>query len=585
MRAWAARHLGKVLLVVLIFLVVALAVMWREGVKPAPALVPAEAGAPCEKNSAVQTSAPGNLTSSISVDPASAWRPAGGAVRFTMNGVKFTQASQVMVCFRWSQDHRPGRGWAISPSVRLADNHDLSAPVFTAVLPDLKAPPSNLASRLFDPNADGAWTAAALVPLADLRVVVLQPPAPGPAGTPPPKPTDLAVYLDISQTIGVTSLFLASVTTIVAVLLAWAVLYGFGISRKVPGNGSPILQIISTSSGYASLSQLQILLWAFVVGGSAIYVMVLSGNLIEISEGTLVLLGISGVSGLGSKLQSNAASANTGTTEPPGPVIGLHVNQPPGDNDIRVTWNAPIEGGAADSYTASYRKAADPDFEIATAILVRPGFRLTGLEPDVDYVVRVMAENHGGPGAPIDATFRTAPTPTGAMAAVTGLIPCDIARNTSLSFTWDNLKDAATYQIQYRPHDGDAPWRPGQVQTDKQGRRWTKLYGLEANTLYDIRVAAADGKSGNIYVFGNWTTIRVATAGPRVPRWSDLVVQNDGSNEIEVTRVQMLFFTVVVAVFVVMRVLTSDEIPEIPNGFLLLMGISNGVYLSAKFLS
>jgi hypothetical protein len=46
----------------------------------------------------------------------------------------------------------------------------------------------------------------------------------------------------------------------------------------------------------------------------------------------------------------------------------------------------------------------------------------------------------------------------------------------------------------------------------------------------------------------------------------------------------MLFFTVIVALFVVLRILASDEIPTIPNEYLLLMGISNGVYLTAKFI-
>jgi hypothetical protein len=33
------------------------------------------------------------------------------------------------------------------------------------------------------------------------------------------------------------------------------------------------------------------------------------------------------------------------------------------------------------------------------------------------------------------------------------------------------------------------------------------------------------------------------------------------------------------------KVLTSYEIPEIPAGYLLLMGISNGVYIAGRHLS
>jgi hypothetical protein len=53
--------------------------------------------------------------------------------------------------------------------------------------------------------------------------------------------------------------------------------------------------------------------------------------------------------------------------------------------------------------------------------------------------------------------------------------------------------------------------------------------------------------------------------------------------ELDVTRVQMLLFTLVTATFVAIKVMTSYEIPDIPDGFLILMGISNGVYVSSKF--
>ena len=66
------------------------------------------------------------------------------------------------------------------------------------------------------------------------------------------------------------------------------------------------------------------------------------------------------------------------------------------------------------------------------------------------------------------------------------------------------------------------------------------------------------------------------------PRWVDLVRQPNGGLP-DVTRLQMLFFTVVSASFVVMQVLTSFVIPDIPVGYQILMGISNGVYVGGKF--
>ena len=50
----------------------------------------------------------------------------------------------------------------------------------------------------------------------------------------------------------------------------------------------------------------------------------------------------------------------------------------------------------------------------------------------------------------------------------------------------------------------------------------------------------------------------------------------------DISRVQMLLFTVVTAVFVLVYVATSYELPEIPDGFLILMGLSNGLYFGSK---
>ena len=46
----------------------------------------------------------------------------------------------------------------------------------------------------------------------------------------------------------------------------------------------------------------------------------------------------------------------------------------------------------------------------------------------------------------------------------------------------------------------------------------------------------------------------------------------------------MLLFTLVTATFVLVNVVTTYVIPEISVGFQTLLGISNGVYLTAKFI-
>jgi len=67
------------------------------------------------------------------------------------------------------------------------------------------------------------------------------------------------------------------------------------------------------------------------------------------------------------------------------------------------------------------------------------------------------------------------------------------------------------------------------------------------------------------------------------PSWADLVAPEDGSEGTDPRRVQMLLFTVISAAFVSMKVLTSYVIPDVPDGYLLLMGISNGVYIGGKY--
>lgn len=215
------------------------------------------------------------------------------------------------------------------------------------------------------------------------------------------------VVVDVLTTVGVTWLPWAVFIALAAAAIALLLLYVCSRIRQPQLAGAnPLLRIVATELNYASLSQAQIILWTLVVGTSAVYVMALSGDLIEITGGTLVLLGISGAATVAAKL-------------------------------------------------------------------------------------------HGGGGTPPAAVV---PAPAAPPAA------------------------AATPPVPARAR----------------------------------------------------------------PEWTDLVVSLiwvDGTfvATIDVTRVQMLFFTLITAAFVVLKVATSYEIPPIPDGFMTLMGISNGVYLGSKF--
>src|SRR5204862_6612140 len=68
-----------------------------------------------------------------------------------------------------------------------------------------------------------------------------------------------------------------------------------------------------TRHGLASLSQFLIMLWTFVFAASAAYVIALSGDLIPITTGTLVLLGISG----SATVLAKAKSESDATVAPP----------------------------------------------------------------------------------------------------------------------------------------------------------------------------------------------------------------------------------------------------------------------------
>jgi hypothetical protein len=302
------------------------------------------------------------------------WQPPGGEITFTVRSfVQIPPDAIVIVCFRWKRDGTPQDEFITVRPTHL-DMTDAGRRLsVTVVVPHtLPKPPPRF-------SGDGEYAGLYLVPLAEVRILVLT--------------KDMSVAADVAHTIGIANPFWALLLAALTIFLAFSLLSLIShrrLKRLGLGDLDPVIRIITTSDGYASLAQLQMVLWTFVVAASAVYVMVLSGELIEITSGTLVLLGISGAVTVGTQLHDHAQAAK----------------------------NAPADG---------------------------------------------------------------------------------------------------------------------------------------------------------------------ATVRQRKPMWSDLIVSEvDGRREIDVTRVQMLYFTVITAVFVVMRVLTSYVIPEIPQGFQILMGISNAVFFGSK---
>jgi hypothetical protein len=394
---------------------------------PAAAPAPAAANPVCDSPSPTRARAGGANIAVVAGQSLQHknWQPIGGLIEFTINSVKPIDAdAPVTTCFRWktlpSQD---GNFVEAIPTRLELSNQGKTLKVTVAV-------PEELEKKTTTSPIDRAvW----VVPLAEVRTLVI-----GKAE---------GDRLDVWSVIGITRPTVALLLALLVVVLGLVALYltaRFRITHEGINKANWFLRIISTPSATASLSQLQIVLWTFVVLASAVYVALLSGQLIEITTGTLVLLGISGLATLGTQAH------NAG--------------------QLAAKQNA--------------AKAAAKELDAAA----------------------------------------TAPAPPAVPVAAT-------AASTAAAL--------------------DDPVVKAEIKAD------------DTQSKVDALTSPPAGKT---------------------PQWTDLLVNetDDGRREIDVTRVQVLLFTVITAGFVLITVIATYVIPEIPQGFLILMGISNGVYIGSK---
>jgi hypothetical protein len=159
-----------------------------------------------------------------------------------------------------------------------------------------------------------------------------------------------------------------------------------------------------------------------------------------------------------------------------------------------------------------YCEHAQPNqLTTTSSALTRPGFRVVGLASDTSYDFQVFAVNAGGAGDPgVITNQRTLAAPQGAPAS--DLRPSNVT-NCEIGLVWPPVANAEGYMVQYRIHDSDHDWTEVKFKQDK-----AVIKGLRANTLYDLRIAALFPTQATL---GPWTTIKVATTGPRIPQWSD----------------------------------------------------------------
>jgi hypothetical protein len=439
-------------------------------------LLPGGPAAAADCNAAPANPKPSDVV--IKVDPGTAWQPRGGQIRIVVeSATQMLKGSDVTVCFRWSSGQQSQ--YLPPAAVQPAESTPMKA-VYRVTVPELKRVDSSWFDRVSgklpaDPSQPAQFDNGMIVPVADVKVIV------GAAES-----TLATTVLEV----GITSVWNAALVTLLCVLVAQGLLYSWAVHRKVPGR-SPWMRMISTREGYASLSQMQIVLWSFLFGAGATYVMILSGSLIDIPTGALVLLGIAGATTLGSRIQganaqaaapSPSADLPAATAAPPAPQNVTVIAST--DHTVTLQWDPAAAGAAAAVYAVSYARQAFADWRESDDCIRQNSHRVSRLLPETTYVFQVTARNTNSASAPVQVTERT----------------------------------------------------------------------------------------------------RQAALIPRQPLWSDLVVTPQHPGEIDVTRVQMLFFTLISVAFVAIKLITSYMIPDIPEGFMLLMGISNGVYLSAKFV-
>ena len=218
------------------------------------------------------------------------WQPKGGEIQFTVKSFVVIPAdASVIVCFRWKSASEKTEIFEARPTRLDRDSDGKLLKVTTTVPASLGPQPK---------DAESAVPLLPLVPIAEVRILAID--------------NTKTVKADVTTYMGITYPWLACVFALATMIIGFGALIIAGNWRLQHSGimqANWLLRIVSTPSGFASLSQLQILVWTFVVAASAVYVMSLSGQLVEVTSGTLVLLGIAGAAGVAAKSHSEAQGA------------------------------------------------------------------------------------------------------------------------------------------------------------------------------------------------------------------------------------------------------------------------------------
>jgi hypothetical protein len=80
------------------------------------------------------------------------------------------------------------------------------------------------------------------------------------------------------------------------------------------------------------------------------------------------------------------------------------------------------------------------------------------------------------------------------------------------------------------------------------------------------------------------TTVDISSTELRAQRWSDLISVRGDLRDLDLARIQILILSTPCALFITTKVILAYGRPDVPNGILPILGISNGIYVAGPWL-
>ncbi|XP_074201028.1 collagen alpha-1(VII) chain isoform X1 [Camelus bactrianus] len=178
--------------------------------------------------------------------------------------------------------------------------------------------------------------------------------------------------------------------------------------------------------------------------------------------------------------EEGPAAVIVARTDPLGPVKTVHVIQA-SSSSVTITWNR-VPG--ATGYRISWQSGHGPEksqLVSGEATLAE----VDGLEPDMEYTVRVWAHAAGVDGTPASVVVRTDPQPVGSVSKLQIIN----ASSDVLRITWVGVTGATAYRLAWGRSEG-GPMREQMLPGNTDS---AEIRGLEGGVSYSVRVTALVG--------------------------------------------------------------------------------------------